>query len=221
MASSHIPPSRQLPSPRIPRGLYQPPWLPRHRRRCLIIPVPTPFRYQLKVERTDLAAHASFLPPHGLRLLQFEARSSLWPKEFIQWTLTGRPRGPKVQASRFLQVARMALLEAKNLVARAKEDTALQDRIKNAIRREDLLLRDDVAVAIALVDRSLRPAWKKYGVVPLSKREGDPFKKLLAPDKRSLAKWIAAAPNRERLRTAWLERLIGQEGQTAKDFGLA
>ncbi len=240
VAGPHIPPSRQLPGPHIPRAMYRPPWFPRHRRSTLVIPVHygtrpderrrrragsegfTGFRYELKVEKADLAAHVSFLSWRALRRLRLEACLSLWPHEFVQWTLKRRARGPKAQASRLLQVARVALFVADGLVAKAKGSRHLQGLIHAAIRDEyepRLLTRQ---VAVILADRSLRPAWEKYGVEPFVDRdESQLLNKLLRPSTRqSLAEGLTAAPNREGILTAWIDRLLGPEGQAARDFGL-
>ncbi len=240
VAGPSIPPSRQLPGPRIARAMYRPPWFPGHRRSILVMPVHyggrrdrrsprragreghTGFRYQLKVERADLAARVSFLPPRALRLLRLEARLSLWPHEFVQWTLKRRARGPKAQASRLLQVARVALFVAEELVARAERHRLLQSRIYAAIQDEHLPPLLTREVAIILADRSLRPAWRKYGVVPLVDRdEYQLFNKLLRPSaRRALAEGLTTAPNRQSILTAWIDRLLGPEGQAARDFAL-
>jgi hypothetical protein len=142
-----------------------------------------------------------------------------------------RPRGARVNAAELLTPVRWGLLEAEQLCKVAQADAIVRARVKGVLgdEFEPTRWRQN---AVLLVSRAFRPAWARYGVKPLEARTegdaGDVYKALLPAARRRAL--LAAFEQAEALlkdsthapwiHARWVERLLGPEGQAARDFEL-
>ena len=178
-------------------------------------------RMLVSIRETDLAGLGVLLSTdHDVsRRLAFELRVNLFPAALTEWSgLKRRPRGKSgsLAAQHLQRVARVAMLVADGLILRARDDAKLRRRVWAA-------LEDDVEpgaltrqVAIALVDRSLRPAWEHFGKASLVDREpADVYRELLS---RTPAKRLRNMD--PETMQSWERRLLGPAGQAARDFDL-
>jgi hypothetical protein len=143
-----------------------------------------------------------------------------------------RPRGARAIAPLMLPPVRWALLEAERLCTIAQADSSVRDRVHRVLG-DDFDPRGWKQNAVALVSRTFRGAWAKYDVKPPEARtEGDAGdvyrqlvpaayrRKILAVFKDAQQDAAAGVPEAEVIHERWTERLLGPEGQAARDFDL-
>jgi hypothetical protein len=142
------------------------------------------------------------------------------------------PRGARPHASDLLIRVRWALLEAEQLCQVARADATVRERIKGVLG-EDFDAKFWRQNAILLVSRAFRPAWARYGIKPPDARTAgdasDAYKALLpasyrkdvlASFKKSMSMRGAPEGMAAWVHATWTERLLGPEGQAARDFDL-
>lgn len=188
--------------------------------------------FKIRVPRPDLAVLAEELwrqVDGGGRRVYTELQL-LFDAPVEEWALGRQPRGAHARAWRLLRPVRCALLEAEHLAKIAQADAIVRARVRSALGREfsSTRWRDN---ALLLVARAFRPAWATYRVKePDARAEGgarDVYRTLLPPRlRRALVaeyRESAAVLGQEymaRVHEQWAERLLGPEGQAARDFDL-
>jgi hypothetical protein len=76
---------------------------------------------------------------------------------------------------------------------------------------------------VKLVDRAFSPAWEKYGLTrPADRDASEVYAEYLPPSVRARVEQALAqvSPHVADLQPTWKRRLLGTEGQSARDFGL-
>ena len=132
------------------------------------------------------------------------------------------PRGQHSLSIRFLRPSiAYALVMARELVIRAQNgNETLRKRLDEIRRSEDFAVAgDDSELDILLAERTLRPVWKKYnlqtpldiGRAEVNRQFGSEFPKIHE---------LLNGPLSKNALRCWFKRLLGPEGQTAKDFDL-
>ena len=165
----------------------------------------------------------------GLVYLHGAIKNALLPNEFAEWTMNGGPRGPKRYARFLLPIASAALWAAEQMLTQAQANEKLQGKIDQAFldnTPEHRHLRDRLRsyadsprqVAIMLADRSLGPAWQRFGVKPLlTRRMRDVYRELLPVTERNE---LAFQLRRPKDLDTWFDILLGPQGQAAVEFDL-
>jgi hypothetical protein len=175
----------------------------------------------ITLRRADLKGLDRWLELGRARELRYSIRTVLLSHHLVDWCLNGKPRGRTWAAAYLLPVARSAWFYAERLVETARDDRALRQQIEGVLRgsastRE--LVPGDVTRSTpeeqirALVDRTLRPAWRIWGVAAPAGRAYA----LLEPAERRLR----AEHSDPETECTWRARLLGPEGQAARDFDL-
>jgi len=138
-----------------------------------------------------------------------------------------RPRGAKSTASVMMRPVRFALLEAQKLCVEAASDATVRANIQRVLGANfDAHPKRWRQNAIMIVSRAFRGAWERYHVKPPEARtEGDAvdvYRTLLPAAHRTsaLKAFREHVRNPERVHELWRERLLGPEGQAARDFDL-
>jgi hypothetical protein len=175
--------------------------------------------YRLGIDRADLrVVHALVKSEAGAKRLLCEVRWYLLPTCLIDYALRGLPRGKKhaqIQHD-LMHVARCAVFVSEALVAQARQDQTLWNRLHRVLQQEEcgwgLPAVDQI---LTLADRALRPALKQYRIRPLIGRR---LSAVLDPAARqSLEEHFTHLPEQ---RTVWIEALLGPEGEAARRLNL-
>ena len=189
-------------------------------------------KFKLSLSRHYLPILDFLLGVKGrLDQLKLDVRWNLLPHILANWALRGIPRGPKARGQFLMPVAKAALLAANELVLRATEDKNLQWKIL-AIMGTDNFGKVLLQVAqedekdpqkiqrltvIFLANRTLKPAWNKYKITPLTERDyTQAYAEFLDPESVRIMKGAFRLPQ---TKSRWFHRLLGPEGQAARDFG--
>jgi hypothetical protein len=185
--------------------------------------------YRLGLNRDNLRLlHTVIATEPGASRLLFAVQWYLLPTILIEWALRGRPRGRNAKTQFLMAVIPAAVLAAVELVVKAKTDQRLQARILEALQDDKFsaivlqgaLAADEAGaigqaalrpVAMALANRTLRPALLRLDIEPLY---GSDIANVLDPATRApLAQFFKAMPE---WLTWWFELLLGPEGQAAR-----
>jgi hypothetical protein len=182
--------------------------------------------YRLKSSRGDLKRLSLLSVEHEtfLKALYLELMLCLFPPELFDGLVQTRARGAKHSAQRLLRPVRPALLVAEQIIRRASRDAPLRRSLARILGSDYTLDGPGWRLAaVKLVDRAFSPAWEKYGLTrPADRDASEVYAEYLPPSVRARVEQALAqvSPHDADLLPTWERRLLGPEGQSARDFGL-
>ena len=191
-------------------------------------------RFSLSIPRIHLKIlNRLFVREETVKQLQVEVRWSLLPHILENWALRGYPKGPKGKGQFLIPFAKVALYAAHELVVQTESDQILMDRVREILTQDPLWnpLLDYAketeqslgviqrSMVIFLANRTLKPAFQLHNILPLTERDyTEVYRDFLNPtDRTRITSSFSPDPA---IQSSWFNRLLGPEGQAARDFDL-